>query len=162
MKTITLLILMLTVGIIGNKRKTMISSNYDCSSTINNGRCTGSAYCSACKNCSRCAHCSNGGSCGVCSGSSSNDYYSKTKKKAYEINYYKSTPKSRTYYKDEKIIISKEKINLRELPSSKSKIIEVLNNGQTVTFIQDVGDWYQVKVERTGTIGYIYSKLLNY
>ncbi|WP_433811397.1 hypothetical protein [Flavobacterium johnsoniae] len=30
------------------------------------GRCTGSAYCSACSNCSRCAHCSSGGSCGVC------------------------------------------------------------------------------------------------
>ena len=43
-------------------KKTIASSCHD-----GEGRCTGSAYCSACKNCSRCAHCSSGGSCGVCS-----------------------------------------------------------------------------------------------
>lgn len=35
------------------------------------GRCTGSAYCTACSNCSRCGHCSGGGTCGVCGAGSS-------------------------------------------------------------------------------------------
>lgn len=41
-----------------------------------NGKCTGSANCSACSNCSRCGHCKSGGTCGVCnSGSSKQSFY---------------------------------------------------------------------------------------
>lgn len=165
MKTITLIIMLFTIGFSGNKPKSRISSNYDCSIIINNGRCTGSAYCSACSNCSRCAHCSNGGTCGVCRGSSSNNFYSAPKKRTTKrlntTNYYKPVQESRIFYANEEIIIYKEKINLRELPSTESKIIERVSYGQTVIFIQEIKDWSKVKVEETGTIGYIYSKLLN-
>lgn len=166
MKTITLIIMVFTIGFNGNKTKTKISSHYDCFTTINDGRCTGSAYCSACSNCSRCAHCSNGGTCGVCSGSNSNSFYStpktKARKRTNSTIYYKPVSEVKEYYVNEVIITHKESINLRELPNTKSKIIEKISYGKSVVFIEKTGEWSRVKVQETGSVGYVFSNLLNF
>ena len=145
-----------------------ITSKYNCTKLAENkGRCTGSAYCSACSNCSRCAHCSNGGTCGVCSGSSSNSSYTipKIKKKVKTTTstyYYEPVQETKVYYENESITIYSETINLREKPSTKSIIIEKISYGDTVIFIEKTGEWSKIKVEGTGSIGFVFSKLLNF
>lgn len=146
-----------------------VTSKYNCTKIIENeGRCTGSAYCSACSNCSRCAHCSNGGTCGVCSPTSSNSYYNNTPKtrKRYKTttstHYYEPVEETRVYYENESISIYSETINLREKPNTKSIILEKLSYGDTVIFIEKTGEWSKIKVEETGTIGFVFSKLLNF
>lgn len=167
MKTLSLLILIVSTSFVPNIKKSMITARYNCHVIAEKkGRCTGSANCSACRNCSRCAYCSNGGSCGVCGGgssSSSNYYYSsprKTKSSSSASSFYSISKVSRTYTEDEAIIIYNEMINLRKGPSLDYEIIEKLYLGDTVTFIEKNGEWIKVKVENTGSIGYVYSKLL--
>ncbi|WP_333809260.1 SH3 domain-containing protein [Flavobacterium sp.] len=164
MKTITIIAFLLSVFYHSNDKKDFISSNYDCSTSYDEiGRCTGSAYCTACKNCSRCAHCSNGGTCGVCSGTSNNFYSSEKKKsrKTTSTNYSnKLYTTKKYYYADEEITIYNDSINLREKPSTSSKILEKLSFGDKVIFIEKTGDWIKVKVEENENIGYLYSKIL--
>lgn len=163
MKTITIITIFLSVFYLSNDTKDIISSNYECSISNNEiGRCTGSAYCTACKNCSRCAHCSNGGSCGVCSGSSNNFYSNEKKaKKTSSTNYSnKAYTTKKYYYKDEVIVIYNDFVNLREKPSTSSKILEKLSFGDKVFFIEETGDWIKVKVKESENIGYLYSKIL--
>lgn len=169
MKTLVVLILtILTFYPSNTKEEKKITSHYNCPKIVENeGRCTGSAYCSACSNCSRCAHCSSGGSCGVCSGTSSNNFYStqKTYKKpktTTSSNNYGSVESSKVHYEGDSITIYSEAINLREKPNTKSKILEKLSSGDTVIFIEKTGDWSKIKVEETGTIGFVFSKLLNF
>jgi len=143
-----------------NKSNRLIASNCDLRG------CSGSDYCSACKNCSGCAHCNSGGSCGVCKSSSSNNHYSTPKRKknsarSKPVQYYQYTT-SKTYNADEPITIYKELINLREKPNTKSEVLESLLYGDTVIFIEKKGEWSKVKVEKTGTVGFIFSKLLNF
>lgn len=164
MKTFfALLILIMSTLYISNEGKYKITSKYNCPAAIEKkGRCTGSAYCTACSNCSRCAHCSNGGSCGVCSPSET--YYTtktETKEKKNKSSYkIKPIPITKTYYKNESIIVYNQLINLREKPTTKSKIIQCLSTGDEVLFIESTDDWIKVKVKKTGLVGYIYSKLL--
>lgn len=165
MKTIILIIVLFSLGYSSNNAKTKISSHYNCSTIVNDGRCTGSASCSVCTNCSRCAHCSNGGSCGVCGGGSSNSFYtSKPKRETRSTTptyYYTAPKKSKVYYENETITIYTELINVREKSTTKSKVIEQLSYGNEVMFIQKEGEWSKVEVIETKTIGYILSKLLN-
>lgn len=164
MKTITIITFLLSIFYFSNDKKELVSSNYYCSTSYNEiGRCTGSAYCTACKNCSRCAHCSNGGTCGVCSGTSNNFYSSEKKKskKATSTNYSnKSYTTKKYYYTDEVIIIYNDFVNLREKPSTSSKILEKLSFGDKVIFIEENGDWIKVKTDESENIGYLYSKIL--
>ena len=143
-----------------------VTSKYNCARIVEvEGRCTGSAYCSACSSCSRCAHCSNGGTCGVCSSSSSYSSYStpKAKKKSKASTYYyKPIKETKVYYENEFITIYAEAINLREKPNTQSIILEKLGYGDAVVFIEKNGEWSKVKVEETGTIGFVFSKLLNF
>jgi hypothetical protein len=166
MKTLCILILTMLTFYFSDISKKKITSKYNCTKIVKNeGRCTGSAYCSACSNCSRCAHCSNGGSCGVCSSSSSNSSYTspKTKRKTKTSTYYyEPVQEIKVYYENESITIYSETINLREKPTAKSIILEKLNYGDTVVFIEKTGEWSKIKVEETGTIGFVFSKLLNF
>jgi uncharacterized protein YgiM (DUF1202 family) len=165
MKTITLIIMLLTVGYNSNNIKTKISSHYNCPTLVDDGRCTGSASCSVCSNCSRCGHCSNGGSCGVCSSSSSNNFYTprpKRKSRSTTSTYYYTAPKqSKIYYENETIIIYTKLINVREKPTTKSKVLEQLSYADEVLFIQKEGEWSKIQVKGTTTIGYVLTKLLN-
>lgn len=52
-------------------------------------------------------------------------------------------------------------INLRSGPGLKYNIIEKIYFGQTISYIQKDGEWIKVKIEKTGTLGYVYNKLLN-
>ncbi|PJJ07034.1 SH3 domain-containing protein [Flavobacterium sp. 1] len=166
MKTLCILILTMLTFYFSDTSEKKITSKYNCTKIVKNGgRCTGSVYCSACSNCSRCAHCSNGGTCGVCSSSSSNSSYTtpkpkrKTKTSTY---YYEPVQETKVYYENESITIYSETINLREKPSTKSIILEKLSYGDTVVFIEKTGEWSKIKVEETGTIGFVFSKLLNF
>jgi uncharacterized protein YgiM (DUF1202 family) len=166
MKTLAILILTMLTFYISDITEKKITSKYSCTKIIEDeGRCTGSAYCSACSNCSRCAHCSNGGSCGVCSSSSSNSSYTTPKTKRgikTSTYYYEPVQETKVYYENESITIYSETINLRQKPSTKSIILEKLNYGDTVLFIEKMGEWSKIKVEETGTIGFVYSRLLNF
>lgn len=163
MKTITLIIVFLSIAFGGINTKAKITSHFSCAAIENDGRCTGSSSCSACSNCSRCAHCSNGGSCGVCSGSSNSFYSSKPKRKSKSnnSNYYAVPKESKIYYENETITIYIEIINVREKPTTKSKVIQQLSYGDEILFIQKEGEWSKVKVDETGEIGYVLTKLLN-
>jgi hypothetical protein len=165
-KTLCILILTIVAFYFSDITENKITSKYNCVKILKNeGRCTGSAYCSACSDCSRCAHCSNGGSCGVCSGSSPNNSYTtpKIKRKVKtSTSYYEPIQETEVYYENESITIYSETINLREKPSTKSLILEKLSYGNTVVFIEKTGEWSKIKVEETGTIGFVFSKLLNF
>lgn len=133
------------------------------------GRCTGSAYCTACTNCSRCAHCGSGGSCGVCS-SKSIDYTPKKKNKRSVKNNY-PTQNSASANKDQNtsnstdlstnqeiLIVTKAVLNIRKRASINSVIIEKVYKNARLIKLQTLNSWYKIKVEKTGTIGYVYSK----
>lgn len=123
------------------------------------GRCTGSAYCSACKNCSRCAHCSSGGSCGVCS---SNANYETTTTNNKKTKYYKS-PVSKSvviYYHEDQVLITIQNVNLRSGPSTEYEILKSLSKGTLVFFKEKKGDWALVKVMDTDRMGYVNLKYL--
>lgn len=133
------------------------------------GRCTGSAYCTACSNCSRCAHCGSGGTCGVCS-SKSIDYTPKKRnkpsaKKSYPAQSKTSANKDRDISNStdlstnqEILIVQKAVINIRKRASINSVIIERAYKNARLIKLQTLNSWHKIKVEKTGTIGYVYSK----
>lgn len=142
-----------------------------------NGRCTGSAYCSACSNCSRCAHCSNGGSCGVCASysapvrytaprtvsrgrakntskntvttSSNSNFYSKPKKEAVNKRMIIN------YHSEDMLAVDSEILNLREGPGTEYEVIEVLEKYVVIKVIAIDGEWLQVKVIESGNYGFV-------
>lgn len=123
------------------------------------GRCTGSSYCTACSNCSRCGHCSSGGSCGVCESRSFNKRTTYTPHKNYKTlvkNKRKKTANS-TKLKNNNgvLVVNKQGINIRKEPAINSIIIEKVSKNMRLIILQRFNSWYQIKVEKTGTIGYI-------
>jgi hypothetical protein len=144
------------------------------------GRCTGSAYCSACSNCSRCAHCSNGGSCGVCasyvapvrykapssSSSSSRRASSKsTVKASSKTDFYTSpkkepvSPKVKTSYRSEDMLaVNFDNLMLREGPGTEYDVLEVLQKYAILKVIAIDGEWLQVVVVESKKIGYVNAK----
>lgn len=143
--------------------------------SLHNGRCTGSANCTACSNCSRCGHCSSGGSCGVCRGSSSGrSFYSsssrsrKSTKKKNSSTYTSSkssginaTSKSYNFSSGSTILyVNTNRLNVRKSPSTKSEILEKVERYDELIYIETSGSWYKVKVEETGTVGYVYYSLV--
>lgn len=136
------------------------------------GRCTGSAYCSACSNCSRCGHCGGGGTCGKCTGKSSGSNSSSgssSKKRKSEKH---KTSKSKST-KPPKVRIDRVNININsnnryfagvagvsiyERPSEKSKILINVTRNDRLIKLQEMKDWYRVKVESSGKTGYVKRK----
>lgn len=143
------------------------------------GRCTGSANCTACSSCSRCGHCSSGGTCGVCGGGSSESYSSgrsstkKRKAKKHKvIDSYTFTSSKTKSNKPQKIIIDEVNVdlssnryitgiattNIYEKPSLSSKVvIRVYKNEKLIPFSKE-GSWYKVKVKSSGKKGYVFYK----
>ncbi|WBV59209.1 SH3 domain-containing protein [Chryseobacterium camelliae] len=138
------------------------------------GRCTGSAYCTACSNCSRCGHCSSGGTCGVCGGGSgsnsssgSSAKRSKSKKNKSSDSYKASKTKSN---KPPKVFIDKVNVNVNsnryiagisttniyEKPSFKSKIIAIVPKNTKLIQVSKQNSWYKVK--KDGKMGYVHYK----
>lgn len=136
------------------------------------GKCTGSAYCSACTNCSRCGHCSSGGFCGVCGGGSSgsNSSSGSSSKKRKSEKHKTSKAKSN---KPPKVRIDKIDININsnnryfagvagvsiyEKPSDKSKIVAIVTKNDRLIRLEQKGEWYKVKVASSGKTGYVKHK----
>lgn len=136
------------------------------------GKCTGSAYCSACTNCSRCGHCSSGGSCGVCGGGSSgsNSSSGSSSKKRKSEKHKTSKAKSN---KPPKVRIDKIDININsnnryfagvaavriyEKPSDKSKTVAIVTKNARLIRLEQKGEWYKVKVASSGKTGYVKRK----
>ena len=137
------------------------------------GRCSGTAYCSACSNCSGCKHCSqNGGSCGVCSGGSSvpNKIYSskRTKSKKSRVTSTKQpiistepTTPIHFYEEDSVIIITAEKLNVRNGPGLQYSILTELTSGELITVLENnTTEWVKIKVNKNDVEGYVYGKYL--
>lgn len=141
------------------------------------GRCTGSAYCTACANCSRCGHCSGGGTCGVCgsgsskSSSSSDSSYKRSKSKKHTSSDSFKTSKAKSS-KPPKVFIDEVNINVNsnryiaatsttniyEKPSFKSKVIEKATKNTKLIQLSKEGSWYKVQVKSSGKKGYVYYK----
>lgn len=141
------------------------------------GRCTGSAYCTACSNCSRCGHCSSGGTCGVCGGGSSESYSSgrsstkKRKTKKYTASDYYTSSKTNSS-KPQKIIIDEVNVdlssnryitgiattNIYEKPSLNSKVVTRVYKNEKLIPLSKEGLWYKVKVKSSGKKGYVFYK----
>lgn len=138
------------------------------------GRCTGSAYCTACTNCSRCGHCGSGGTCGVCSGnssgrSSSSETHKKSKPKKHKTSksYTSSKEASKKAPKVElnvnvnsnnRYIAAINDIKIYEKPSFKSDVITILSKDAKLIQLSKKGSWIKVKVKSNGKIGYVDSK----
>jgi hypothetical protein len=142
------------------------------------GRCTGSAYCTACTNCtncSRCGHCGSGGTCGVCSGSSSgrssssgSSYKkSKPKKDKTSSSYTSSKHNSGKVPKVElnvnvnsnnRYLAGIGKVNIYEKRSSTSKIVVTVTKNAKLIQLSKEGLWYKVQVKASGKKGYVYYK----
>ncbi len=138
------------------------------------GRCTGSANCTACTNCSRCGHCGSGGTCGVCSGSSSgrstsSGTHKKSKPKKHKTSdSYKSsksttskTPKIElnvNLNSNNRYIAGISGTNIYEQPSFKSKIVTTVTKNAKLIQLSKQGSWYKVQVKPSGEKGFIYYK----
>lgn len=168
--TLILLIIIQSLSIINN------ASAFD-GCCGKGGRCTGSAYCSACTNCSRCAHCGSGGTCGVCDrrSSSQNNTPAKTYKR-YATKKYTTSPSDKSVSRqtiqntsdsidqqDTKDILTVNKafISIRKKASINAFVIEKVRKNTRLIKLKTLIYWYLVKVEKTGTIGYVYKKDLN-
>ncbi len=144
------------------------------------GRCTGSAYCSACTNCSRCGHCGSGGTCGVCGGGSSesSSSYGSTSRKSRHKKRKTSTDYSisRAKSKPEKVTIDEVNINIGtnnrylvgvgaattiyEKPAFKSNVVAIVTRNAKLIRLSKKGEWYMVQVKSSGKKGYVYYKNL--
>jgi len=138
------------------------------------GRCTGSAYCTACTNCSRCGHCGSGGTCGVCSGSSSgrstsSGTHKKSKPKKHKTSgsYTSSKAPSNKAPKVElnvninssnRYIAGISETKIYEKPSLKSNVVTIVSKNAKLIQLSKKGSWIKVKVKANGKIGYVYSK----
>ncbi|AZA55798.1 SH3 domain-containing protein [Chryseobacterium shandongense] len=138
------------------------------------GRCTGSAYCTACTNCSRCGHCGSGGTCGVCSGnssgrSSSSETHKKSKPKKHKTSnsYTSSKGASKKAPKVElnvnvnsnnRYIAGINGTKIYEKPSFKSNIVTTVSKNAKLIQLSKKGSWIKVKVKSNGKIGYVDSK----
>ncbi|GEN75489.1 SH3 domain-containing protein [Chryseobacterium hagamense] len=135
-------------------------------------RCTGSAYCSACTNCSRCGHCGSGGTCGACSGKSSGRNSSSGNSTKRDRSEKHTTSKTKSS-KPPKVLIDRVNININsnnryfagvaavriyEKPSDKSDIIVTVTKNARLIKLQEIKDWYRVKVESSGKTGYVRRK----
>ncbi|WP_415324605.1 SH3 domain-containing protein [Chryseobacterium sp. MMS23-Vi53] len=140
------------------------------------GRCTGSAYCTACSNCSRCGHCSGGGTCGVCSGGSSRRNSSETSPKKSKTRKHKSS-ESESYRssksksnKPPKVFIDEVNVNINsprylagnslisiyEKASLKSKILTTVPKNTKLVQLSKQGPWIKVQLPKSKKIGYVY------
>lgn len=144
--------------------------------TKKEGRCTGSASCSACTNCSRCAHCSNGGSCGVCGGGSTQSFYKSKPRQAKKTTSRNSrVPTRKSYYDSsttndvtpvpdfeiQSLTTTTESVNLHGGPGTGFEILERVPESEIVMIIEQIGEWIQVQVQSTESVGYIFFKYLN-
>ncbi|WP_294245923.1 hypothetical protein [uncultured Chryseobacterium sp.] len=144
------------------------------------GRCTGSAYCSACTNCSRCGHCGSGGTCGVCGGGSSGSNPSSgssPRKNGYgkhksSNDYSVLKTESRT----RRVAINEANVNtgtanrylvgvgaaitIYEKPVFRSNVVAIVTRNAKIIQLSRKGDWYKVQVESSGKKGYVYYKNL--
>ncbi|WP_083535212.1 SH3 domain-containing protein [Chryseobacterium kwangjuense] len=137
---------------------------------IHEGKCTGSANCTACSNCSRCGHCGSGGTCGVCSsGSSRKTIYTspsrnnnrKEKKSSKTRNPTRSAPTSpQTIYTPISVVYYAKKriVNIRRGPGIEFPVIEKIKQGSKLIKIEEHNDWIKVKIKKTGTEGFVYYK----
>ncbi|WP_449388909.1 SH3 domain-containing protein [Chryseobacterium lineare] len=139
------------------------------------GRCTGSAYCTACSNCSRCGHCGSGGTCGKCSGSSSGKSSSsgssykksKSKKDKNSSSYTSSKNNSGKIPKVElnvninsnnRYLAGNGAVNIYEKKSLKSKIVATVTKNAKLIQLSKEGLWYKVQVKPSGKKGFVYYK----
>jgi len=123
------------------------------------GRCTGSAYCSACTNCSRCKHCAAGGTCGVCTSYSAPVKQKSSNKKDYKSS--SSTSKKSSFKSPSEysvgnyLMVTSETLNLRQGPGVNYDVIEKLYKKSLLVFISYEGEWIKVKVYGSGRVGYV-------
>lgn len=145
------------------------------------GRCTGSAYCTACKNCSRCNYCNSGGTCGVCSSGVRPSYKATPKPRTKSTTSYDkpaaTTPTTpiRTEIIEEKpatpieqpvITIAADntytvtqETSLRAQPDAKAQVLRRLIEGDTVKVIEK-STQYWWKVVQNGKVGWVKNFLL--
>jgi len=136
------------------------------------GRCTGSASCSACTSCSRCGHCGAGGTCGVCSGGSSGSSSRRSRPEKYKTPKSHTSPKAKSR-KPPKVFIDKVNVNINSnnrylvgvatvkiyaRPSDQSKTIAIVTKNARLIRLEQKGEWYKVKVESGGKEGYVKRK----
>lgn len=148
---------------IGTTVKAQTKSNLLALCCVTDGRkCSGDESCNACTNCSGCKHCKSGGTCGVCSDGKPDVVRrkEKVKKKGDKV---KTVTKTITetpavkYYKEQPIFVTVASINLRKDPGTDAKILEKVKKGDRVFFLKIKDDWIKVRVEKTGTVGYVHS-----
>lgn len=136
------------------------------------GRCTGSANCSACINCSRCGHCGSGGTCGACSGKSSGSSSKRNKPEKHKNSKNHTSSKTKPG-KPPKVLIDRVNININsnnryfagvaavriyEKPSDKSHTVVTVTKNTRLIKLQEMKEWYRVKVESSGKTGYVKRK----
>jgi hypothetical protein len=132
-----------------------------CCTSKDDGRCTGSASCTACKNCSRCAHCGAGGTCGVCAPATERDRPKPSGNKPKSTGTGTKTPATTTNDDDVSAPAQFEvtaEVNLRSGPGENFGIIEKMKKGAKVIKLAERGTWTKVETLNTLKIGWVLSK----
>lgn len=145
------------------------------------GRCTGSAYCTACTNCTRCAYCNSGGSCGVCSravdparNATPPTPASKTPSVGPNSRTYPSIPLNKPNSPDHDkykveywvpevhghALVSASMANLRQGPGMSGEVVARLKAGTLLEVLAYQGDWIWVNVANTPHSGFIHRSVV--
>jgi uncharacterized protein YgiM (DUF1202 family) len=136
------------------------------------GKCTGSAYCTACTSCEYCAWCNSGGSCGTCGGGNvpkNNNTYRYTATPKHIDKIYKGDSKTLpnitgdriSYYKSKPTYISANTTNVYEYQwNNSSVIIQIPTNRKVKVINSFFGEYWEVYYE--GKTGYVLSSDLEF
>lgn len=139
-----------------------------CTSPKEEGRCTGSASCTACRNCSRCAHCGAGGTCGVCAAVAEPEEPKKsgTRNKKSSSAKTADKPRATTAKNDDADASPPEQfeviaeVNLRSGPGENFSIVEKIRKGAKLVKLGKRGAWSKVWVISSNKTGYVLSKYI--
>lgn len=119
-----------------------------CSGESTTGKCSGTSSCTACSNCKYCGHCAKGGgTCGVC---------------APAPKPVKETRSSavKSHLPGDKLIVASETLNVRSGAGTDYDVVETLADGEALTYLSQQGDWFEVRVVKSGKRGYVNSKFV--
>ena len=140
-----------------------------CTSPKDEGRCTGSAYCTACKNCSRCAHCGSGGTCGVCATVAEPEEPKKPRtrnKNSPSSGQTGNKARPNTAQNDGTAINAPAQfeaiadVNLRSGPGENFRIVDKIPKGAKLVKLSQRGAWSKVRVISSNKTGYVLSKYI--
>lgn len=133
------------------------------------GRCTGSPYCTACKTCAYCQYCNSGGSCGVCAvippmynsshgNNSSSTHVTKGRNGNSRAGSTLVVVPDDIYspYYLKSLVVTSQALNLRAGPGTSYPVLAKLARYDQLFFLAMAGEWVKVRVKSTLATGFVH------